>query len=95
MSKNSLTLLFGVLVLLIPYLGIPRSWKTVAFSLLGLAIIATSLLLKREIVSGSMCAHLREEKHTDSYSQNGPVQAHKKRYEEERHTEQNKDEAAS
>lgn len=63
--------MLGVLVVLSSLLGVPGSWKTVIFSILGLLIIVVALLLRRDITSGSLCTHLHEEKSTDSYTQNG------------------------
>lgn len=73
MSKNSFVLTLGVLVVVIPFLGVPDSWKTVAFILIGFGIITAALLLRKDIASGEICTHLQEEKKTDSYSQNGMI----------------------
>lgn len=75
MSKNSLLLLFGSLVLIVSFLGIPSSWKTVVFSVLGVLIIAVTLLVRRDITTGALCLHLTEEKHTNSYKQNGALRS--------------------
>ncbi len=71
MSKNSSLLLFGGLVVIVSFLGIPSSWKTIIFSLLGVLIITVTLLLRRDITTGALCMHLNKDKHTDSYKQNG------------------------
>ncbi|MCW9054535.1 MAG: tetraspanin family protein [Candidatus Pacebacteria bacterium] len=71
MTKNSTLIFLGVLVVFSSFLGIPGSWKMVIFNFLGLLIIITAALLRRDITSGSLCAHLTEEKHTDSYRQTG------------------------
>jgi hypothetical protein len=73
MSKNSALLLFGGLVVAVSFLGIPSSWKTIAFSILGASIIAMALFLRRDITSGALCLHLTEDKHTDSFKQNGAL----------------------
>ena len=75
MSKDSSLLLFGGLVILVSFLGIPSSWKTIAFSILGALIITMALLLRKDITTGALCLHLTEEKHTDSYSQNGVLRS--------------------
>jgi len=75
MSKNSLLLLFGSLVLASSFLGIPSSWKTVIFSILGVLVIIVTLLVRRDITTGALCLHLTEEKHTNSYKQNGVLRS--------------------
>lgn len=71
MPKSSLLLLFGGLVVVTSFLGIPSSWKTIVFSALGVLIIVIALLLRKDIATGALCLHLTEEKQTDSYRQNG------------------------
>ena len=78
MSKSSLLLLLGGIVLITSFLGIPSSWKTISFSVLGVLIVIVALLLRRDITTGALCLHLTEEKHTDSYKQNGVLrESHK------------------
>lgn len=60
------------------FLGVPSSWKTVIFGVLGILIIVIALLLRRDIASGALCLHLTEDKHTDSYRQNGVLREEKK-----------------
>ena len=74
MSKNSLLLLFGGLVVIVSFFGVPSSWKTVIFSALGVLIIIVTLLLRRDIATGALCLSLSKERHTDSYKQNGMLQ---------------------
>ena len=74
MSKNSLLILLGGLVILSSFLGIPSSWKTLLVGVLGLAVVVVALLLQRDIASGTLCMHLEEDKRTDSYAQNGAIQ---------------------
>ena len=71
MSKNSLLLLFGGMVVAVSFLGIPSSWKTIIFSALGVLIIIIALLLRKDIATGALCMHLTREKQTNSYKQNG------------------------
>ncbi|MEX0651977.1 MAG: hypothetical protein WD509_00700 [Candidatus Paceibacterota bacterium] len=71
MSKNSALILFGSLIIIVSFLGIPSSWKTVAFSILGVLVVTLALLLRKDITSGALCLHLTEEKRTDSYAQSG------------------------
>ncbi len=74
MSKNSLLLLLGGLVTLVSILGIPSSWKTIIFGVLGIIIIIITLLIRRDITTGALCMHLTEERQTNSYKQNGALQ---------------------
>lgn len=87
MSKNSFLILLGALVVLTTFLGIPGSWKTIVFSVLGLLIIVTASLLRKDIVSGAVCTHLTEEKQTDSYRQSGALRHHDPHEHEESATE--------
>jgi hypothetical protein len=70
MSKDTSLLFFGGLVIVVSFLGIPSSWKTIVFSIIGVLIITTALFLRKDITSGALCLHLTEEKQTDSYKQN-------------------------
>lgn len=74
MSKNSSLLLLGGLVVIVSFFGIPSSWKTIVFSILGILIIIVTLFLRRDIATGALCLHLTREKQTDSYKQNGMLQ---------------------
>jgi len=75
MPKNSSLLLFGLLVVIVSFLGIPSSWKTIIFSILGVLIITVALLLRKDITTGALCLHLTKEKHTNSYKQNGVLRS--------------------
>ena len=76
MSKNSLTIILGVLIVVSGFLGVPSSWKTVIIAALGLGVIGVALALRKDITSGTLCLHLQEEKKTDSYAQNGMIIEH-------------------
>ncbi len=73
MSKSSLLLLLGGLVVFVSLLGIPSSWKTIIFGVLGVSVIIIALLLRRDIATGALCMNLTEERHTNSYKQNGAL----------------------
>ncbi len=49
MSKHSLLILSGALVIAIPYLGVPASWKMVLEIGVGCLIILTTLALRHEV----------------------------------------------
>lgn len=81
MSKNSLIIILGALVVLSTFLGVPSAWKTVLFWALGLGIIVTAAILRKDIASGAICLHLSEDQKTDSYSQNGMIIEQAQHYE--------------
>ncbi len=76
MTKDSFLIFLGALVVLATFLGVPSSWKTIIFNILGLLIIVTALLLRKDITSGAICTHLTAEKHTDSYTQSSVLTEH-------------------
>ena len=51
MSKEVLVIVLGVWILIVPFLGIPSSWKTTIFALSGLAIVVIGFLLRTEAYS--------------------------------------------
>ncbi len=51
MSKEMSLMALGVAVVVVPYLGIPGSWRTVLLILIGLAVILIGFLLRGEVLS--------------------------------------------
>jgi hypothetical protein len=51
MSKEMAVIAFGIWVAVIPYLGIPGSWRTILLVLTGFAIIALGFFLRAEMLS--------------------------------------------
>ena len=47
MSLDTLIMLAGTLVVLLPFLGFPASWDTALFFLLGIAIIGLGIAVRR------------------------------------------------
>jgi hypothetical protein len=47
MSRESLVLTIGVLVLFLPWIGIPDAWKTYALVVCGVLLFVTGYLLRR------------------------------------------------
>lgn len=47
MSRESLIILFGIIVLFTPYLGIPSEWKTYLLAFSGLLLIIIGYGLRR------------------------------------------------
>jgi hypothetical protein len=60
MSKEMTVIALGILVALVPYLGIPGSWRTVFLLIVGLGTALIGFLLRGEAVS-------RGSKHTDDH----------------------------
>lgn len=51
MSKEMSVIVLGFLVVVIPHLGVPGSWHTVLFTIVGLAIAIFGFLLRGETIS--------------------------------------------
>lgn len=47
MSKGTLTFLLGMILILLPYLGIPTAWKNYAYVGLGIILILLGYILRR------------------------------------------------
>lgn len=47
MTLDSLIMLCGVLVAILPFLGFPNSWDAVIFVVLGVIIIALGIVVRR------------------------------------------------
>ena len=47
MSKGTLTFLLGILLILLPYLGIPSVWKQYAYVGFGITLILLGYALRR------------------------------------------------
>ena len=47
MTLDTLIMLAGVLVALVPFLGFPSSWDTVIFFLLGVIVIGLGIAVRR------------------------------------------------
>lgn len=48
MSKEALVILLGVVIVLLPFLGLPGTWRTVLMVLVGAAIVLIGVLLRSE-----------------------------------------------
>ncbi len=47
MTLDTLIMLAGVLIALVPFLGFPSSWDTVIFFLLGVIVIGLGIAVRR------------------------------------------------
>ncbi len=52
MRKEMLIILLGIWVAVMPYIGIPASWRTIGTVAAGVLIILVGLLLRGEAISG-------------------------------------------
>jgi hypothetical protein len=48
MSKETLTFLFGIALLLIPFLGIPEAWKQYIITAIGAILVLVGYALRRD-----------------------------------------------
>lgn len=48
MSKEMSVILLGVAVVIVPYLGVPASWRTLLLLLAGLALIVIGFMLRSQ-----------------------------------------------
>lgn len=55
MRTDGFLLLVGLLLIALPYIGVPDSWKWVLVVVLGISLVCTSLLVRhrRTVVKGS------------------------------------------
>jgi uncharacterized protein (DUF58 family) len=88
MQKTSFILTLASIIIIVSFLGIPSSWKTVVVSLFALGVVVLAVLLRKDIASGSICLHLQSEHKTDVYAQNSALMPERKEMNEH---EQEKD----
>ena len=53
MTLDTLIILAGALVAVLPFLGFPNSWDTVLLFLLGISIVGLGLMVRRRIGNAS------------------------------------------
>ncbi|MAF59719.1 MAG: hypothetical protein QF858_01740 [Candidatus Pacebacteria bacterium] len=70
MSKDSVILILGIVVVIVPFLGFPGIFETIAFVVSGAVIAVLAFMLRRDIAEGLHCKPFEEGKTTDTYSQN-------------------------
>lgn len=71
MSRESFTIVLGVITLVTPWLGIPTLWKAYIATGTGVALIATGLLLRRAAYHRRIDAGNGERK-LDSFVESDP-----------------------
>jgi hypothetical protein len=68
MRKARILLIIGILMVILPYLGFPYSWKDVLSSVFGLGIIYFSYMLYKESKTKGV-----KEKTFDNFSENKEI----------------------
>ena len=59
MSKEMLVMVLGVWIIIVPYLGVPSSWKGIIYIISGLLIVLVGFLLRTDALrrGGKTSAH--------------------------------------
>lgn len=66
MKRESLVLLAGLLILVLPFLGFPSDWKRIAYVVLGALLVLLGYQLRRSTYLRSM-ASASGERSSDAY----------------------------
>jgi len=66
MSKETLVFLIGIVLTLLPFLGIPEDWKQYAIALLGAFLTLIGYMLRRTVYFGRI-DHGNGERGDDSF----------------------------
>lgn len=75
MSKETGIIVLGVWVVIVPYLGVPGSWRTVLLVLSGAGIAVLGFLLRGEAMSKGPRAHSRGRRASHSFVEHIPPTA--------------------
>ncbi len=67
MRKENTLIILGVLILLVPFLGIPGTWKTPLFMVLGAMVAICGLLVRSDFKSLAAA----KGKQTNAFVENG------------------------
>jgi len=78
MSKEMAVIALGVWLVIVPYLGVPGSWRTVLLLLTGVALVVLGLFLRAD----SLLVRSRKSEH-HSFVENGFTQSHSDHLEHE------------
>ncbi len=69
MSKEMAVIALGIWVIVIPYLGVPGSWRTIILILTGLGIVSLGFFLRAQVLArGGRNAHAHPFVENDSPS---------------------------
>ena len=70
MSRESIIFVVGVLVILLPHLGVPDNWKAYIFTGLGVLLMILGYSLRRTAYLRSL-EHKEGERRADSFVEHG------------------------
>ena len=51
MSKETVVIALGIWIIIVPYLGVPSSWKSILLVLSGLVVVSLGFFLRTEALS--------------------------------------------
>lgn len=71
MKKDTLILVLGVMVIIVPFLGFPGRWEITLSVAFGIGIVISILLLRREMMQKPFSLKRHFEKRANSFVQNG------------------------
>lgn len=66
MKRESLVFFLGMVIVLVPFLGVPSAWKRIVYIMLGLILVLVGYQLRRRAYLRSIEDHTGERK-TDVY----------------------------
>lgn len=71
MTLDSLIMLSGAFVAILPFLGFPQSWDSVFFFLAGILIVALGIVVRRK--RGEWETEMRKHPHTPAPTEPPPI----------------------
>lgn len=66
MSKETGVIVLGIWVFILPFLGIPGSWRTVLLALTGVGLAVLGFLMRSQALSDGSSRHASSASFTDS-----------------------------
>lgn len=66
MSKESIVFLVGILIIIVPHLGVPEVWKLYFFTAVGVVLMLIGYILRRAAYLRSI-EHQEGERRADSF----------------------------
>lgn len=73
MSKEMSVIVLGIWVVVVPYLGVPSSWRTVLLVLSGLTIAVIGFLLRNESLAHTGTSAQPRHRTEDSFVESAPA----------------------
>lgn len=69
MTKESIVFFLGIVVFIVPHIGVPEVWKTYALATAGIVLIIVGYALRRKAYIRSI-ENVNGERDTDSFTEN-------------------------